>query len=62
MYLVKPICQQHLQAALNECRDTESNESSEAEEDMVLVGPASGSFGGVPYREQSNARFRPPSS
>ena len=58
MYLVKPICQEHLQAALKECHCTESNEPSEGDEQKVPVGPASGSFGSAPYREHSRPPYR----
>jgi DNA-binding NtrC family response regulator len=61
MYLVKPICEEHLQAALKECHEchcTESNEPSEGDEKMVPVGPASGSFGSAPYREHSRPTYR----
>ena len=59
MYLVKPIRQEHLQAALKECQQChlrESNEPSQEDEQMVLVGPRSWSSGSAPYRERS----RPP--
>jgi DNA-binding NarL/FixJ family response regulator len=61
MYLVKPICQEHLQAALKECDECycrESNEPSEEDEKMVLVAPASRSFGSAPYREHSRPPYR----
>jgi len=61
MYLVKPICQEHLQAALKECQQChcrELNEPSEEGEQMVLVGPASGSSGSAPYREHSRPPYR----
>ncbi len=61
MYLVKPICEEHLQAALKECdacRCMESNESSEGNEKKVPVGPASGSFSSAPYREHSRPPYR----
>ena len=61
MYLVKPICEEHLQAALkecDECRCTESNEPSEGDEKKVPVGPSSGSFGSAPYREHSRPPYR----
>jgi DNA-binding NtrC family response regulator len=61
MYLVKPICQEHLQAALKECQEcqcTELNAPSEGDEKKVAVGPASGSFGSAPYREHSRPPYR----
>jgi hypothetical protein len=58
MYLVKPICEEHLQAALKECHCAESNEPSEGDEKKVTVGPASGSFGSAPYREHSRPPYR----
>jgi DNA-binding NtrC family response regulator len=61
MYLVKPISQEHLEAALKECQEcqcTESNEPSEGDEKKVTVGRASGSFGNVPYREHSRPPYR----
>ncbi len=61
MYLVKPICQEHLQAALKECEKChcrESNEPSEEDEQMVLVGPGSRSSGSAPYRERSRPPYR----
>ena len=56
MYLVKPIFQEHLQAALAECHRMASNEPSEGDEQKVTVGPASESLCSTPYREHS----RPP--
>ncbi len=56
MYLIKPICQEHLQAALKECM--ESNEPSEDDEKRVPAGPASESFGSAPYREHSRPPYR----
>ena len=53
MYLAKPICQEHLQAALKECSYTESNEPSEGNEEKVPTGPAS-----RPYREHSRPPYR----
>jgi two-component system, response regulator PdtaR len=61
MYLVKPICQEHLQAALKACQEyrcMESNEPSEGDEKMVFIGPASESFGRAPYREHSRPPYR----
>jgi DNA-binding NtrC family response regulator len=61
MYLVKPICEEHLQAALKECQEchcTKSNETSEGDEKKVPVGPASRSFGSAPYREHSRPPYR----
>jgi DNA-binding NtrC family response regulator len=58
MYLVKPIHQEHLQAALEESHRTESNETWEGNENMVLLGPASESFGSAPYREHSRPPYR----
>ena len=60
MYLVKPICQEHLQAALKECHSTESNEPSEGDEQKVPVGPTSESFRSAPYREPSRPPYRQP--
>jgi len=56
MYLVKPICQEHLEAALKECM--QSNEPSEDDENKAPVGPASESFGSVSYREHSRPPYR----
>jgi DNA-binding NtrC family response regulator len=53
MYLAKPICEEHLQAALKECSCTESNEPSQGDEEKVPVDPAS-----RPYREQSRPPYR----
>ncbi len=58
MYLVKPICQEHLQAALKECHCTESNDRWEGDEKKVPVGSASASFGGAPYREHIRPPYR----
>jgi DNA-binding NarL/FixJ family response regulator len=58
MYLVKPIRQEHLQAALKECHHAESIESSEGDENKVPVGPALGSFDNAPYREHSRPPYR----
>jgi DNA-binding NtrC family response regulator len=58
MFLVKPIHQEHLQAALKECHRSESNESSEGDENKVPVSPALGSFGSAPYREHSRPPYR----
>jgi two-component system, response regulator PdtaR len=61
MYLVKPIHQEHLLAALKECQEclrTETNETSEGDENMAPVGPASASFGSAPYREHSRPPYR----
>ena len=58
MYLVKPICQEHLQAALKECHCTESNEPSEDDEQKIPVGPALGSFRSAPYRENRRPPYR----
>lgn len=61
MYLVKPICQEHLQAALEACQEcpcTESNEPSEGDETHVSVVSASDSFGHAPYREHSRPPYR----
>jgi len=58
MYLAKPICQEHLQAALKECQSIESDEPLEGDEKKVAVGPASGFFGSVPYREHSRPPYR----
>lgn len=59
IYLVKPISQEHLEAALkecNECHCRESNELSEGDEEKVRVGRASGPVGSAPDRQPS----RPP--
>jgi len=58
MFLVKPIRQEHLQAALKECRCTESNESAEGDENKVPVGHSLGSFDNAPYREHSRPPYR----
>lgn len=61
MYLVKPICQEHLQAALKECHEchcAESNEPADGDEKKVAVGPASGSFASMSYREHSRPPYR----
>jgi two-component system, response regulator YesN len=58
MYLVKPIHEEHLQAALKECRRSESNEPSEDDENKVSVGLASGSSGSATYREHSRPPYR----
>jgi DNA-binding NarL/FixJ family response regulator len=58
MYLVKPIREEHLQAALKECHCRESNQPSEGDEKMVSVGYASAPFGSVPYREHSRLPYR----
>jgi len=61
MYLAKPICEEHLQAALKECEKCDCRESKELSEEnkkMVLVAPASRSFGSAPYREHSRPPYR----
>ena len=58
MYLVKPICQEHLQAALKECYAIESNESSEDDEQKVSVGSAPEPFGSMHYREHVRPSYR----
>ena len=60
MYLVKPICPEHLQAALKECHGGESDESAAAgrDEKTVPVGPSSGSLGSTPYREHNRPPYR----
>jgi two-component system chemotaxis response regulator CheY len=61
MYLVKPICQEHLQAALKECdacHCRESNEPPKGDEKKVPVGGASGPLGSTPYREHSRPPYR----
>jgi PleD family two-component response regulator len=59
LYLVKPICEEHLQAALkecNKCRCWESNEPSDGDEKNVPVGVPAGSF----RRSLSRGPSRPP--
>jgi DNA-binding NtrC family response regulator len=58
MYLVKPICQEHLQAALKECYAIESNEPSEDDEKVVPVGSASESFSSMHIREPARPSCR----
>lgn len=58
MYLVKPICPEHLQAALKECCAMEANEPLEEDEKKVLVGSELESFGSVHYREHSRPPYR----
>jgi DNA-binding NtrC family response regulator len=58
MYLVKPLCQEHLQAALKECHCMESNEPLEGDDEKVPAGHALGSFGSAPYREHSRPPYR----
>ena len=58
MYLVKPISQEHLQTALEECHRMESSEPSEGDENKVRVGPASESFGSAPHREPPRPPYR----
>jgi two-component system chemotaxis response regulator CheY len=60
VYLVKPICEEHLRAALkecDECRCTDANEPS-GDEQVAPVRPASGSFGRLPYREHTRPPYR----
>ncbi len=58
MYLVKPISQEHMQAALRECRSIESNESLEDDEQNVPVFSASEPFGSMHYREHVRPSYR----
>ena len=58
MYLVKPICAEHLQAALKECHCATSDEPSEDDEKKVPVGPASEPLGSAHYREHSRPPYR----
>ena len=58
LYLVKPICPEHLQAALKECHCAESDEPSEDDESRVSVGPSSETFGSAPYREHIRPPYR----
>ena len=61
MYLVKPIIQEHLEAALKECQEclcTVSDESSEEDETKVPVDPASRPFGSLPPREHARPPYR----
>ena len=61
MYLVKPIIQEHLDAALKECQVchcTESNEPSEDDEKKVPVDPASRPFDSAPPREHIRPPYR----
>lgn len=58
MFLVKPIHQEHLQAALEECHRKASTEPSECDENKVPVGGTSDSFGIAPYREHSRPPYR----
>jgi two-component system, LytTR family, response regulator AlgR len=58
MYLVKPISQEHLQTALEECHRMESSEPSEGDENKVRVGPMSESFGSALDREHSHPLYR----
>lgn len=61
MYLVKPIREEHLRAALkecDECRCAESNEPSEGDEKKVFAGPPSGYSGRAPCREPSRPPYR----
>ncbi len=58
MYLVKPICAEHLQAALKECRSATSDEPSEDDEKRVPVGLSSEAVGSARYREHSRPPYR----
>ena len=58
MYLVKPICAEHLQAALKECYCATSEEPSKDDEKKVPVGPATESPGSAHYREHSRPPYR----
>jgi DNA-binding NtrC family response regulator len=61
MYLVKPIRQEHLQAALkecHECRCMELNELSVGDAIKIPVGPAFDSFGRAPRYEHSRPPYR----
>jgi DNA-binding NarL/FixJ family response regulator len=58
LYLVKPICQEHLQAALKECYGGEPEESSGVDQKTVPANVASGSAGNVPYREHIRPPYR----
>jgi len=58
MYLVKPICQEHLQAALKECHRKDLDKPSEGDETHAPVGPISGPRDSAPYREPSRPPYR----
>ena len=57
-YLVKPICQEHLETALKECLCTEPSEPTEGDWRMVPVGPASESFDSASHHELSRPAYR----
>ncbi len=54
MYLVKPIIQEHLEAALAGCRRQGFNGPSGTNADSVLVGAYSESFGSAPYHDHTH--------
>ena len=58
IYLVKPICQEHLQAALKKCQCEESDDPSNDDGNSVPVGPTSRSFASTPYREHGRPPYR----
>lgn len=58
LYLVQPICEEHLQAALKECCGGESEESSGVDEKAVPANVVSGSAGNAPYREHIRPPYR----
>jgi two-component system, response regulator PdtaR len=58
IYLVKPICQEHLEAALKECQFTESSDTQERDSTKVLMGPAPESSDSSPHRELSRPPYR----
>jgi len=57
IYLVKPIFEEHLQAALKECHRSVWDEPSEGAE-MTFLVPASGWSRSAPYREPRRPPYR----
>ena len=61
MYLVKPLCEEHLQAALKEChgcRCPHSNEMPRGNEHPAPLDPSAVSTVNAPYREPSRPPYR----
>jgi DNA-binding NtrC family response regulator len=58
IYLVKPIAQEHLAAALKECHCTNPSDPTEGELTMVPIGTASESFDSTPHHELNRPPYR----
>ena len=58
LYLVKPICQEHLQAALKECLFVDRDDSHETDDRLIPVEVSSSSHGGASCREPTRPPYR----